>query len=209
MKRFIAFLVTIFIITIGLYCVRIDERQNAAKRVNMTVNSFYEAVEAGNVAALLNLYLNKTTTVLIWTGVNDRCFGWENIKNKWTEILQNKESIRIFKSEETIHVSPSMQTAWISSVNRFEYSTTSVLQAETIFFSAVLEKHGSKWQFVLTHFSVPQQSAQQLNLSSPASADSVLGELKMNGKKLERDSISFKSKTDHNSKSAKTPAEKY
>ena len=196
MKYFTYFLVFIIVFSLGMNCVRIDELEDAEQKVKGSLDRFYEALENNDLNGIMSLYLKKSTTVMLGSEVKDRFAGWEKIREKWSGILQDVESIKIFKSSETIQIGSDVQTAWITSVNRVEIKTAKGDKANTVFFSAVLENRAGRWFFAQTHFSIPGEIEKDGTTNEATAIDSIADEIKSEVKKLDRDTTSVKIPTD-------------
>jgi ketosteroid isomerase-like protein len=195
MKRSLVFLIMISILCLGLNCVRIDEIKDAELEVRETMDSFYKAVETQDLDGILSFYLLKEGTVILGACMDDRYAGQVEIEQHWSEIMSEVESIDIFKSDETIQLSSDLKNAWITSVNRVEEKNQEGLFTYTLFFSAVLEKRAGNWLFRQMHFSIPKETKQE-SVPVVIEPDSVINEMNLEVKKLERDSTVLKVKPD-------------
>ncbi|MBC8181137.1 nuclear transport factor 2 family protein [candidate division KSB1 bacterium] len=208
MKRITLLLLIIFIFSFGMNCVRIDELKDAELEVRETMDSFYQVVEKKDLEGILSFYLLRPGTVMLGTGAEDRCLGSEEIEKKWSEILADVESIDIFKSDETIQISSDLRNGWVTSVNRVEEKNNEGLLNYTLFFSAVLEKRAGNWVFRQMHFSIPQED---VKMSAPVEIepDSVINEMNLKVKKLERDTTVLKTNPDSIKTDVETEAKDY
>jgi len=209
MKYFTYFLVFTFVFSLGLNCVRIDELENAEQKVKGTLDRFYEALKNKDINGILSLYLNKSTTVMLGLEVEDRFIGWEKIKEKWSGILPDVESIKIFKSSETIQIGSDIKTAWITSVNKVEIKTAKSAKANTVFFSAILENRAGEWFFVQTHFSIPRENKKDSVANKATAPDSIANKIKLEVKKLDRDTTSVEIPIDSTTNKIKKKKEDY
>jgi len=198
----------ILLLSFGMTCVRIDEIKDAELEVRETLDSFYKTVEKKELEGILSFYLLRQGTIMLGPDIEDRYTGQVEIEQKWSEWLNELEFIDIFKSDETIQINSDLNNAWITSVNRFEEKNQDGLCTYTLFFSAVLEKRAGNWVFRQTHFSIPKEIKKE---STPVviEPDSVISEMNLEVKKLERDSTNLNAKPDSSSTSTKTEERDY
>jgi len=198
----------ILLLSFGMNCVRIDEIKDAELEIRETMDNFYQVVEKKDLEGILAFYHLRPGTVMLGTGVEDRCHGSEEIEKKWSEILGDVESIDIFKSDETIQISSDLRNGWVTSVNRVEEKNQDGLFNHTLFFSAVLEKRAGNWFFRQMHLSIPQENIKE-KTQVEVEPDSVINEMNLHVKKLERDSTNLNAEPDSSSKSTKTEEKDY
>ena len=208
MKRITFTLLLIFLFSLGINCVRIDEIKDAELEIRETMDNFYQVVEQKDLDEILSFYHLRPGTVVLGTGIEDRYEGREEIAKKWLDVLNHIESVDIFKSDEIIQISSDQKTGWVTSVNRVEEKNQDGLVNYTLFFSAVLEKRAGNWFFRQMHLSIPQENVEQ-KTPTEAAPDSVINEMNIEAKKLERDSMDLKAEQDSLAKNTKVEEKDY
>ena len=152
MKYYLSLFIFITII-ISSSCTRIIESEEVKKEITNVIKIYYTSQEQEDPEALSSLFAKDSTIIAYFINQKQPVIGWENIRDYFIEEFNRYDDIKTWRKNEVIHVSQLNNVAWISSVNHSEMSEEGKVISLNYYFTAILEKIGGKWQFVLVHSS--------------------------------------------------------
>ena len=167
MRCFKVLLIFSIVLTIAANCVKIDEIKQAELKTKAALDKLYQAVERRDLKGISELYLDKPFTMMVSPFREEVLYGPKEIQQEWAAKLRQVEKVKIFRGKETIRVSQDLKTCWVTATHRVDIKTLQGERSVNVMISAVLEKHGPAWFFVLTHFSFSDLKVKAAKPSKP------------------------------------------
>jgi len=112
-----------------------------------------EAMNQQNLEAVMGSFSSNPKTVMLGTGPGEKFVGKEEIKAAYTEIFKDFDKGTFTHSCYWKEGRVSGNVAWGSFMCKFADSKGGKNREYELNVSAVAEKQGGKWQFVLLHYS--------------------------------------------------------
>lgn len=117
------------------------------------LKSHDEAMSRQDLSALLGLYSPDPKTVMLGTGPGEKYQGLEDIKAAYTEMFKDFDKGTMSHSCYWKDGKSSASMAWGAAMCKMSDAKGDKKREYELNVSAVVEKIGGKWRFVMLHFS--------------------------------------------------------
>ncbi len=117
------------------------------------INKHDEALKQQNLEGLMALYSSNPKTVMLGTGPGEKFQGKEEIKAAYGEIFKDFDKGTMTSNCYWKNGGGTTTTVWGAAMCKFTDSKGGKNREYEMNVSAVAEKQGGEWQFVLIHFS--------------------------------------------------------
>ena len=112
-----------------------------------------DALNQHNLEGVLALYSPSPKTVMLGTGPGEKYQGKAEIKTAYTEIFKDFDKGTLTHSCYWKDGGGSSSVVWLAAMCKFTDAKGEKKREYELNVSAVTEKQGGKWQFVLMHYS--------------------------------------------------------
>jgi uncharacterized protein (TIGR02246 family) len=129
------------------------QESNLRAEIAELLDKHDEAMNQHNLDAVLVLYAPSLKTVMLGTGPGEKFQGQEEIKTAYTEIFKDFDQGTLMHSCYWKDGAGSGNVVWGAAMCKFSDAKGDKKREYELNVSAVAEKQGGKWQFVLLHYS--------------------------------------------------------
>jgi uncharacterized protein (TIGR02246 family) len=136
----------------GVVC-PVQAQGNARADVSELLKKHDDALNQHDLAAVLALFAPGPKTMLMGTGPGEKFQGAEEIKTAYTEIFKDFDKGTMTHSCYWKNGGGTATTVWGAAMCKLSDSKGDKRREYELNVSAVAEKQGGKWQFVMIHYS--------------------------------------------------------